>query len=817
MEQLQQIQSRTNFAPQEVDPVKTRKAYVYVVAASIATSFAQQGVIDIPESFKATSASRERATAIPQSAAHSQFSPVIPVDDQRPIANGEAGPAVVASTAEGFFAVWRGGLRGTRISKTGEILDVGGIPLLQTDHTASSASIASDGTNCMVVLQLSWGVQNWIAAVRIVNGRPSPSFLVTTNGVEPSVAFASGQYLVVWNNENVAYQPRITVGRRFSITGDPLDTEPFVIHQTTEGIWNLKVAGKPGRFLVAWTQIRSDANPPQGNADVFGAYVDPQTTAQVSDAFLIHASLNREFLNAVTSDGKTFLVLWNTSDRGSLGFEDAEDALYGTVLDESGILASESRLADGMNASAAAVPAGYVVAFQTPIWPPTIGGSWLDESKWNVSTMVISPSGVPLTLPIELASADGPDLLPQIASDGTNCFVTWTSQKSWSAGIIKGTPLSAAGEPAVVNGYPVANRHPPQSTPAVASNGRNFLVAWNDMSRYPEAVTVLAARVSLDGALLDPIPIEISGGKNPSVAACGKNYLVVFDVGGYMGTRLLDSDGRLAAPVMEEPSNDWVGGSPVVAGSDSGFLVVSTQTVYDRSRYGYPGRVRTFLKAMRLNRDGEPIEQQWTVNPGAGTTLSPAVAARGKDYLLTWSEAPESIGPYTLHFSVRGLLARPTGVTNLWDFGAPVTTSLQIPNNQVAACSFGYVLTWTDYVSAMGQLHATFMDPDARPTRKNVVLSSSAARSASPTIGTAVQKVLVAWTEQYGTTNAWVTGACISRNGQIESLGVIDSQIENFDYARVATDARSRVLFVIQRRNQEMGDVGIFATRWTRR
>jgi len=91
--------------------------------------------------------------------------------------------------------------------------------------------------------------------------------------------------------------------------------------------------------------------------------------------------------------------------------------------------------------------------------------------------------------------------------------------------------VSADGKALDPAGILVAGAKDRQEWPAVASDGKGFLVVWEDF-RNGKDWDVYAARVSVDGKVLDPDGILIAGGAHnqchPVVAFTGGNYFVAW-------------------------------------------------------------------------------------------------------------------------------------------------------------------------------------------------------------------------------------------------------------------------------------------------
>jgi hypothetical protein len=104
--------------------------------------------------------------------------------------------------------------------------------------------------------------------------------------------------------------------------------------------------------------------------------------------------------------------------------------------------------------------------------------------------------------------------------------------------------VSAEGKALDPDGIKVCGAKDTQDHPKVASDGKGFLVVWEDF-RNGKDYDVYAARVSADGKVLDPDGVLVAGGENnqarPTTAFAGGNYLVAWQ--GFSGDGL-DGDGK---------------------------------------------------------------------------------------------------------------------------------------------------------------------------------------------------------------------------------------------------------------------------------
>jgi len=130
--------------------------------------------------------------------------------------------------------------------------------------------------------------------------------------------------------------------------------------------------------------------------------------------------------------------------------------------------------------------------------------------------------------------AEGDQRWPAVAFGGGLYLVVWQEGEAMAG--VKDTNILAArvspdGKPLDPKGFVVCSAKGYQAYPAVAFDGRNFLVAWQDY-RGGKDWDLYAARVAPQGKLLDPRGIAIAAVRgnqaHPTIASDGKRCLVVW-------------------------------------------------------------------------------------------------------------------------------------------------------------------------------------------------------------------------------------------------------------------------------------------------
>ena len=161
--------------------------------------------------------------------------------------------------------------------------------------------------------------------------------------------------------------------------------------------------------------------------------------------------------------------------------------------------------------------------------------AWSDDNSGNLDLFGarVDPSGTVLDpTGINVSSAPGDQDVPAIASNGADFLVVWNDTRSGSTSDVYGSRISGAGSVLNAAGLLVSAAPGDQSFPAAAWNGTRYVVAWQD-GRAGTSLNVYAARVSSAGVVTDASGIPISTATNdqsrPTVSATGTDALVVWE------------------------------------------------------------------------------------------------------------------------------------------------------------------------------------------------------------------------------------------------------------------------------------------------
>ncbi len=291
---------------------------------------------------------------------------------------------------------------------------------------------------------------------------------------------------------------------------------------------------------------------------------------------------------------------------------------------------------------------------------------------------------------------------PAIATGVGGQLVVWDTPRHGTVDI-HGARLEASGLVLDPDGIAIATADGTQIAPRVAWNGEVYLVVWKD-DRLGRAA-IFATRVAPDGAVLDPDGIRVAapGGstQSPDVASDGADFLVAWEgpsdghVHG-ISAAIVGGDGsvgearRVAAPLA-------VSYTPAVAFAGDSYLLAWAE-IRDEQHD---------LAARRVSTAGEP-GAAFDLSTAPGNQIAPALATDGDGFLATWQDLPDAAS------APRTFAARISRANTVLDRDGLVLSAggrwRDAPD--VTWTGAGYMVTWTEAHDATIAVHARTVSTD---------------------------------------------------------------------------------------------------------
>lgn len=457
----------------------------------------------------------------------------------------------------------------------------------------------------------------------------------------------------------------------------------------------------------------------------------------------------------VTSSGGAFLVSWADRRSGSL------DEVYGARVTDAGAVldgASNLPLVTGTNVTDHAVSydgTNYVLAY----------------ANGDVFAKRVQTTGVVLDpTPLAVSTAPYRQSAVSIASTSTQSLIAWADTRSGALqpdvyGARVTSALSLLDGPALSGGIPISTAASSQNAPQVASNGLDFLVAWND---YRSAAhEVWASRVDTSGTLLDgPASsggVRVATNSYPGLSSAG------FDGTNYW---LVLRDGRGAAPFTQRVTARRVTSSGVLLdGPPTGDgVIISAGVQIDGAALAFGTKNSLVVEegarssstvgvfATRVSKSAVPLDVPATsdhilVAARANAQDESCAAFGGGNHLVVWRDHRYPNG------GIYGVRVSPSGVPLETD---AIPLAIHPADGAPGALSFdgsSFVLVFgsrrgtTGSASYSTRIYATRVSTtgtllDGTPADSGVLVASATATMSEPTIASSgPESHLVVWSE----------------------------------------------------------------------
>ena len=390
-------------------------------------------------------------------------------------------------------------------------------------------------------------------------------------------------------------------------------------------------------------------------------------------------------------------------------------------------------------------------------------GSWTRRGAAAGCVLALALIGLGFEISSEAVDSGGPapgaQERPAVAFDGTNYLVVWEDWRAAQADVY-GARVTTSGQ--VVDdqgGIPIGVADSFQVAPDVAASGTSYLVVWSD-SRNGN-VDTYAARVSPEGTVLDPFGIaignstigrELSGG----VAFDGTNYLVPWWWARIDNPFEEDIHARRVAPSGQPlgfsfPVNNRRTSSASRMSPSAGAVTwLSGQTSRARRRPWLAGDTRT---------DRFSIPPGYSITTASDLQWHPAVTYGAGVFFVTWQDQRAGLADiYAARVGPGGNVLDPAGI--------PIST---LPDHQLEpAASYdgeNFLVSWGDLASS--DLFGARVDGDGIVLDPaGIPISSAAGEQAAPAIAFDGENYLVVWADTRGGQSD-IYGTRVSRAGTV--------------------------------------------------
>ncbi|WP_257447119.1 hypothetical protein [Archangium lipolyticum] len=448
---------------------------------------------------------------------------------------------------------------------------------------------------------------------------------------------------------------------------------------------------------------------------------------------------------SVAFDGDVYLVVWEDSRTGDVF--GARVKPNGRVLDPAGIPLNLGTGLDGGRPRVAHDGTRFVV-----VWVSGDGlmGTHVEGDGDVRDSFVISYSD----------EIGGP---PGIACTKKLCLVAYTVSGD-DENVVAAARIDSKGK--VLGRSSLSPGYNDAFDPAVAWDGRQFLVVWSD-ERDGDEGNIYGNRVRKDGTVLDDrgVTLIAAAGEQalPDVIWTGRNFLVVWEddrgeTRDIYGARLrsdLKAIETTGFPITDHPGAQT---APRLAHGDGESLVVWGDNLEEVLR----------ARGARVSDAGEVLDPTGFTLPsfeGFPRASEPAVASNGRHYFVTYSAQAEGADPYDPNNHILGTRVRHD--TTVLD-SPPLLFTRSATAQKEAASAYGaghYLVVWREArANEPVRLLATRVRTDGRALGPPIVLPARP-DSRNTSVAFDGASFLVVWDEDGTDDRRDVRGARVSSAG----------------------------------------------------
>lgn len=405
-----------------------------------------------------------------------------------------------------------------RVNAQGEVLDTNGFPVCTAEGDQYKSKVCRADAGFMVVWQderdfESTGYDVYGARVR------SDGTVLDPQGMEiahsnlweksPDVGWVGETALAIWQKGNYSKHWDI-LGVRVDTSGEVLDSTSLFISTACDAQLFGSSDWCGSSYMVVWEE----------GGDLYGTRSDH--LGNVLDSATLHVCTVTENQGRpdLTWGEENFFAVWEDFRNLNFDIYGARIDSGGTVVDASGLPIQVDPATDQRRPAIAFDGGNYLV-----VWQEMLDST---EANYRIEGLRVSSEGMPLDPQPLLLSQGDKGSFPDVSFGGGTYLAVWLDANFWE---IHGALIDPNGTVSPTIGIRLAGGL--QENPAVASDGDDFLVVWQDCGTHWPNADILATRVTSSGEVLDFSGIIISmtadaAEELPSVTFDGTNYVVAW-------------------------------------------------------------------------------------------------------------------------------------------------------------------------------------------------------------------------------------------------------------------------------------------------
>lgn len=389
----------------------------------------------------------------------------------------------------GALLVWDG-FRASLLDPTGTLLNSAGVPVLLLGNMQESGSIAA-GTDVSLVVWSEQRETNDLYAARVSAGVVlDPAGIVISaarrDQLSPSVASNGTEFLVVWDDDSDVV--RTIRAARVTSSGVVLDPGGFVVAPGPSRQVTPVVSWDGSSFLVVWGDERS------GSSDLYGARVSSAGVVLDPAGFPICTAPFFQGGARVASSTEGSLVAWTDfrNNQWNQLFA-ARVSRQGVVLDPNGFAIGQG-FAQRRASEVSFGEDAFLVA-----WTEQLGGfdTTLRGARVALDGGVLEPNG------FALDALFGEHKATRVAWDGQQWFATFALAPTTNSlkADVYGVRVTAAGVSRDPSGLLLRGDAGYRSFPSVACSAFDCLVSWQSYDSQSYSERLFAREVTTADAL----------------------------------------------------------------------------------------------------------------------------------------------------------------------------------------------------------------------------------------------------------------------------------------------------------------------------